>query len=176
MLANVDDTITEGELTTLSDVLPLALPSLRPEPGTRARMLELVAGPLRFAPFAGRVARLFAIDPNAADEALVRIVDESAWMEGPVTGFFLAPAFVGASLAGASAAFIRARAGVTFPRHRHIGDETVLVLQGIFQDSDVPPARAGQYVHKSSGSSHDFTVPEGADCICAYLTLGGIEF
>jgi hypothetical protein len=175
MSPHVDELIPNSALGMLSDVLPLALPSMRPLDATRDRILEAVSGRLRFAPFTGRVARLFAIDAAEAYEALTRIADEDAWIQGPAPGFSLAPIQVGMGLAGASGAFIRARAGVQFPRHKHLGDETVLVMQGVFEDSDGVSAGAGDLVRKASGSTHDFTIPEGPDCVCAYLTLGGIE-
>jgi anti-sigma factor ChrR (cupin superfamily) len=42
----------------------------------------------------------------------------------------------GSATAGADVGFVRITAGTTFPPHRHLGEEHVLVLQGSYQDSD----------------------------------------
>jgi anti-sigma factor ChrR (cupin superfamily) len=44
----------------------------------------------------------------------------------------------------ADAGFVRVAAGTVFPLHRHVGDETVLVLQGSYSDSDGAVVRAGE--------------------------------
>ncbi len=172
---HVDDLLSDDALGLLSELLPRALPWPRPSSRVRSALLDQVGGKLRFFPFASRVARMFHLEEAAAERLLTQLVDDSAWIEGPIPGFYLSPAFVGPTLPGATAAFIKAIPGVRFPHHKHVGDETILVMQGLFQNGDGRVSGPGEVVFQPSGSSHDFLIPEGMDCVSAYLTLGGIE-
>jgi len=78
----------------------------------------------------------------------------------------------GPATAGADVGFVRVDAGTTFPPHRHLGEEHVLVLQGSYQDSDGSSARAGDLVHMPAGSAHTFTAGPDTDLIYAVVVHG----
>jgi len=68
-----------------------------------------------------------------------------------------------------------ARPGAVQPRHRHHGDENVLVLQGAFRDERAT-YRAGDVCHSRAGSAHhDETVVGDEDCVCFVVTYGAVE-
>ena len=55
----------------------------------------------------------------------------------------------GPATEGAIVGFIKLAPGTSFPTHTHLGDETVLVVQGAFRDSEGEEARAGDTAHRS---------------------------
>ena len=80
----------------------------------------------------------------------------------------------GPACAAADVGFVRVAAGTTFPLHRHLGDEHVLVLQGTYVDSDGSHYRPGDLAFKPEGSSHEFTAGPDQDLI--YVTVfHGVE-
>jgi len=59
------------------------------------------------------------------------------------------------------AILIRYEAGATIPRHRHIGDEQIFVLQGSVAD-DTGVCTAGNYARRPPGCVHTVVSPNGA--------------
>jgi len=81
---------------------------------------------------------------------------------------------------GRTLALIRMAPGCGYPRHRHNGAETVLVVQGGYRD-ELGSYLAGQFVHYPDGSSHSPIALNGAgpsdgasDCILLALAAEGI--
>lgn len=61
--------------------------------------------------------------------------------------------FLGAEASANRAVLIAMDAGCAYPRHRHLGDEEVLVLAGSYRDA-AGEYRAGQYLLNPAGSIH----------------------
>ena len=59
-------------------------------------------------------------------------------------------------------------------RHRHLGDELILVLQGGLRD-DRGRYHAGDVCHSREGSIHTEEVLPGEDCLCYVVYYGGLE-
>ena len=167
-----------SELAATSEALSLlavALPPVRPPshaPALRARLLLSARGPARFAPFIDRLARLIDVAADRARELLASLERPETWLPslGPNVALVHLPG--GPAVAGADVGFVRVAAGTTFPPHRHLGPEQVLVLQGSYTDSDGSSARAGDLVHMPAGSSHHFTAGPDADLIYAVVVHG----
>jgi anti-sigma factor ChrR (cupin superfamily) len=68
---------------------------------------------------------------------------------------------------------VRYAPGATIPRHRHIGDEQIFVLEGSVSD-DTGTCAAGTYARRPPGCVHTVTSPEGA-LVLAVVSGGGIE-
>ena len=62
--------------------------------------------------------------------------------------------------------------GATIPRHRHLGDEQIFVLQGAVSD-DVGTCTAGNYARRPPGCVHTVTSREGA--LVLAITTGATE-
>jgi anti-sigma factor ChrR (cupin superfamily) len=62
---------------------------------------------------------------------------------------------------GHKAALIRYMPGAVIPRHRHIGDEQIWVLEGAVAD-DSGVCVAGNYARRPPGCVHTVTSPAGA--------------
>jgi anti-sigma factor ChrR (cupin superfamily) len=78
---------------------------------------------------------------------------------------------------------IRMDPGCGYPRHRHLGIEDVLVLQGGYRD-ELGEHRAGAYLRYPAGSTHapvalgDPARPPGPDnpsCLLFAIARGGVE-
>jgi len=83
---------------------------------------------------------------------------------------------------GAGTVLIRMEPGAGYERHRHVGFEEVLVLQGGYRD-EFGEHRRGDHVHYDDGSEHapvalgDPSRPAGEDnpaCVL-FAVAGGIE-
>jgi anti-sigma factor ChrR (cupin superfamily) len=70
-------------------------------------------------------------------------------------------------------ALLRYRPGATVPRHRHLGDEHVYVLEGAQQD-EAGRYPAGSYVRNAAGSAHSVSSPEG--CLVLIHWTGRLDF
>lgn len=166
-------------------LLALALPTEPPPTALRTGLLTAVAEEQkrreqeaergRFAPFIDRVARFFDVTGERARGLVALLDDPLAWMPGPARGVELIHIDAGARFAAADAGFVRMAPGARFPRHRHIGQELGLILEGGFTDEDGSVLRAGELHSRAAGTTHDFVaLPEG--CLFAALVDGGIEF
>lgn len=152
--------------------LALALPPLRPGAGARERLLraaaEEQATPL--VGLAGRVAALFHVTVEQAQQVLRRVRDPAAWTPGPGQGIELI--HVEGGPAGAEASLVRVQPGVRFPSHHHLGPERGLILQGACLDSDGTLYQAGDDVKHPAGTSHDFLAMPGEACLLAVVAFG----
>jgi anti-sigma factor ChrR (cupin superfamily) len=166
------------ELAVLDQVyaaLPLALSPEPPPAGLRERILQ---GASRVSRFDGLVARVAGMLDHAADKAreLLALIDDAAvWVGGPAASrlIHLPP---GPAVAGANCGFVHVPAGESFPFHRHLGDEHVLVLQGSFRDeSNGRVLRKADEAQMPAGSAHTFTALSGADLIYLVVLRGGLE-
>ena len=151
-----------------------ALPPIAPSAELRARVLSDAAGSGRFERFAASVAKILDVGIEQARAFLDRLDDPSVFSaELPGISFYWVPG--GPCVANAVRGFLRVKAGVEFPDHEHLGEETVLVLQGSFYD----PARdltvrAGDIDIMPASSSHAYRIPaEGVDLLMLSVTQVG---
>lgn len=144
-----------------------------PSPGLRAALLQAVAGPW-WAPFARRARALLDLDDDATVALFAAVSAPDRWQAGPGDGVELFHIDAGPALAGAITGFVRLAPGARFPHHRHVGHETVLVLEGGFVD-DGRVCAAGEEVTMPPGSDHDVVAgPQG--CLYLAVVLEGLAF
>jgi putative transcriptional regulator len=73
------------------------------------------------------------------------------------------------------ACLIWADAGAVHPRHRHLGEEDILILRGRLRD-ERGTYGPGQVCRSRRGEIHSETITTDADCVCfAVYYDGGIE-
>ena len=107
-----------------------------PSPESLTRLQSAVATPpQRYAPFYDRVAELFDLPKEAVVAELARLAAPNAWRFAGLPGVRNVAVQAGPRTAGAETVFARFDPGTRFPRHRHTGVETVLVLEGEYEDS-----------------------------------------
>jgi anti-sigma factor ChrR (cupin superfamily) len=152
-----------------------AAPPLEMSPELRARVLAST-GPSRFAPVRDKLAALFDLGREATDALLDTLDYNSTWKAGPLPGLRLARGQAGPAHEGSYAGFLRLQAGMRFPAHRHVGDESLLVLTGGLRLSSGRVMHAGDREDSAPGSTHDLVILDDEECIVAVVQHGGIEF
>ncbi|MCB9787626.1 MAG: hypothetical protein H6744_13170 [Deltaproteobacteria bacterium] len=146
------------------------LDPVQPSASLRGRLLESAGATDRFARFTDAIARLLDLGADAARRVMAHIDDPSRWLDGPGPARSCWVSH-GPSLAGTITGFVRLPAGETFPEHTHLGDEQMLILQGVCVDGvDGTESRPGDLRTQQAGSSHDFRVPAGGPELL-YLTV-----
>lgn len=76
---------------------------------------------------------------------------------------------------GDAAVLVRMDPGCAYPRHRHVGDEEVFVLQGGFRD-ERGEHRMGEFRRFEAGSIHaPIAFADGPPCVLFSIAHGGIE-
>jgi putative transcriptional regulator len=160
--------------------LAVSLPPERPEPTARTNLLMSLSDdpqpPRRLASVVERVAGFFEVSIERA-RALLALIDEpAAWTRGPADGVNLIHLEAGPRYAGVDAGFVRLAPGATFPYHRHVGGELVLLIEGSFTEDDGTVVRAGEGQDLAADTSHSFTAPPEAGCILAVLIWEGLDF
>jgi len=165
----------EAEAAETLSSLAVALPPAPLPPGLRDRLLASARGPARFAPFIDRLARMVDLAGDRVQTLLASLADPATWQPTPGPNIHLVHFDGGPACAAADAGFVRVAAGTMFPPHRHVGAETVLVLQGSYRDSGGDDVRAGDTVTMPQDSRHHFTAGPDADLIYAVVVFGGIE-
>ena len=75
---------------------------------------------------------------------------------------------------GVTACLVWARPGARHGRHRHHGDENVLVLQGTLQD-ERGAYGPGEICRSRTGSSHTEQAVGDVDCVCFVVYYGALE-
>jgi hypothetical protein len=151
-------------------------PEARPAPSVRARLLDDLDGDRYFA-HVDRVADLLDLDAGKARALLRSLDDPRAWEPGPIPRTAqLHVLDAGPRVRGAYTGFSRIEAGVAWPRHRHLGQETMLVLAGGFRELDGHETHAGESLVMPRGSEHSFIVFDAEPCISAVVAFGGVEF
>jgi anti-sigma factor ChrR (cupin superfamily) len=75
---------------------------------------------------------------------------------------------------GVRSVLVRGMPGVVVPRHRHLGDEDILVLRGALRDGRAV-YRPGDLCHSAQGSVHSEEVVGDEECVCFVVYYGGHE-
>jgi putative transcriptional regulator len=75
---------------------------------------------------------------------------------------------------GLTACLVWGRAGARHPRHRHLGDEVILVLRGRISD-ERGSYGPGEVCRSEAGSVHTEQADPREDCLCYVLYYGPLE-
>ncbi len=125
-----------------------ALPPAAPAANARERLLRLARAPRSLA----------ELPPGPWDE----------WAPG------LRARVVEEEPTGVRSVLVRGLPGVVVPRHRHLGDEDILVLRGALRDGRAV-YRPGDLCHSAPGSVHSEEVVGDEECVCFVVYYGGHE-
>lgn len=173
-----DGTTTEKDMLYAAEALAAIAATLTPVPASdegRLRLLSAVsARPERYAPLFTRVAALFDASVERARQLLTEIADRARWVPGPLPGTELFHLEGGPAVVTADAGFVRLLPNLPFPRHRHLGEERVLIVEGGYRDDAGKLYLPGDLHVMQPGSAHAYTVlPQG--CTLALVLYQGIE-
>jgi hypothetical protein len=151
------------------------LAPLPPPPGGRARLLAALDSAERFRVFLGPLCDVVDLPEDVMRRHLALVDDGGAWVMGPVPGLYLTHFQPGPRLSSVDvdAGFVRVSAGQTIPRHRHLGPEVALVLEGTLWEDGVAYL-PGRLVKRGTGSVHGFKAGRERDLLLA-VTHCGVE-
>ncbi len=139
------------------DALTLGLEPSTPSASLRERLFGALNTTARFMPFLDRMMRIFDLPEEQAKIELGTIDAPGDWdalSEGVQVRDFEA----GEACGEAHGGLVRIEPGHAFPRHSHVGEETVLVLQGRLEDDEGNAYRAGDTIVSRDGTSHELRV------------------
>jgi hypothetical protein len=149
---------------------------LVPPRGLRAQILAAASETPRLARFAPLVARLADVDASTATALLARVDDDNAWETGLLPGIASFWVDGGPKAQGAIRGFVRIDVDAAFPEHEHLGDEAVLVLQGILEDSSGRVFQPGDIALARAGTRHGYRPrPGGTDLLIFSVVKDGIR-
>ncbi len=166
------------EVERVCGSLALSLDPVAPSAATRDRLLgAIAAGTERFAPFVERLCDMYDLEAGRIRELLGAIDDPAAnWRDELCEGFSALHFRGGPREATADCGLVRLKPGMLFPLHRHLGEESALVLQGSFRDLPSNRVyRAGDYGAMPANSTHAYTNHTDEDCIVAVRLHEGME-
>lgn len=136
-----------------------------PRPEVRERLLAALRGRERWTFHTPQLARLFALSPDDALDALQRIEAPQAWQPGlalPGSEVLNTPA-----LHAARAVIARLPAGSRIPPHRHTQRELTFILDGELMESGSVSTN-GALIDKAPGSEHPETVVGASHCLVVF--------
>lgn len=167
-----------AELAELEEALSLVAAALPPpalDPSRRDILLEAAHDQTRFQRFVEPLMDMFDAGRAEVQRALGWLADTRRWKPGPMPGIALLYCAPGPKAAGFEVGFIRFAAGLQFPRHRHLGKNTELVMEGEFLDQDTGVVHtSGDLIVKEEGSIHSFKVSDDEPCLLG-VRFPGLE-
>ncbi len=165
----------ESELDpNVLDALALSLPTARVPASLKDRLLSLAGGKERYLPFLDRIISIFDLGEPVARDHLYSVDDAEAW-EDMLPGVRFRDFECGPAVGEAHGGLVRLAPGEVFPMHQHVGQETVLLLQGTLEDDHGKRFHAGDTVVSADGSQHEVRNVGDDEVIYAALVVA-IQF
>jgi quercetin dioxygenase-like cupin family protein len=156
----------------LDRLCDLIAPAAPPPRALQRLMHTIEALPLRYAPFFEQLAELWDLPEADVVALLERAEDPRIWRKVPLFPVRLIEVMGGPKTHGAETLLVRFEASGTVPRHRHPGPETLLVLEGMYEDSLGRVVRAGDLHQMAPGTEHAVFIGKQGPCVAATLQWG----
>jgi putative transcriptional regulator len=141
----------------------------------RGRLLGSLGHLNRFAAYAPALAELLDRPLHETRRDLFDLSRTNEWEMELLPGMRIHPLRVGPAKAGSMALLACFAPGTGVPPHRHLGRETIQVLQGAFEESGGRVIGPGDALVSEVGSGHAMRIVGDVDCLCAILNEGPIE-
>src|SRR5262249_35203132 len=126
--------------------------------------------------FTDRVAQLFDLPLERAESLLESLDDAKSWQPGIGAGNELVFVPRGPRRVNAETGFVRLEPNISFPRHRHLGEETSPLLSGsVLEQPTGRIFRAGDELVLPAASEHAFS-SLGEGCLFAVAVEEGVTF
>lgn len=176
-----DELSLEGLDPELLALIGASSPPVAPPTSLRSRLIDAVTSSdprVALAGFSERLQRLYDLSPSQVDDVLAAISRPGDWqpyVEGVTLHHFDPGPRELAAAPRVDAGLVRFPRGLAYPRHRHLGDETMLILAGgLVEDDTGRRAVAGDILHMGPGTVHGFRILPREDCIAAVLLYDGL--
>ncbi len=159
------------EIQETLNTMALSVSPLQPGPRLRERILASIEPSTRFEGFTERFAELFDLDRKESRRLLAKIDQSQAseWASSIFPGVRLLKFPGGPRVADATCGLISIKANTIFPRHRHRGEERVLVLQGRARENTGRLFQPGDLLISEPESEHAFMTLGPGPCVLAVL-------
>jgi anti-sigma factor ChrR (cupin superfamily) len=129
--------------------------------------------PVRYAPFYGRLATLWELGEADVVRELERARHPGHWRRTLLPG--LRTFQVSSRSSSGRSRLLSFAPGLTFPSHRHQGQERVLVLEGSYRDDQGAVVEPGDEQLMLPGSTHSLFILGDKPCVAA-VSERGISF
>lgn len=156
------------------ETLTAALPRFPLPDSLLARIQADTSRAGRLRRFAATVASLLDVTAAKAADLLDLAADPTSYGPGMVHGMSLLHVSGGPAVSRAITGFVRLEGGIHFPEHLHLGQESVLVLQGRFVE-DGRVVGPGDVATQPAGSSHAFHALPGPDLVYLAVVQDGLR-
>ena len=172
------ESASDAELTDTAEALGVLATAIEREPASaeaRRRLLAAAsASDERFAPFFERLSELFDLGVDAVRRVLTKAADGAAWQPGPMPGVELFHFEGGPRVAAADNGLVRLAPGLPFPKHRHLGTERILLIEGAYVDDAGRLWQAGDLHVSGPDVVHAYRVTDDGPCVLALSLEDGI--
>jgi quercetin dioxygenase-like cupin family protein len=106
-----------------------------------------------------------------SEKVIVRSAyDDNGWTESGMPGITIKPLYSN-SVLGTQTALVRLAPGTHYPKHRHVGTEECLVMEGVLRMDDITLTAGDFVVNKDGEIHHDTWTDEG----CLLLLSGSLH-
>lgn len=140
------------------------------------RLLGAVAElPLRYAPFFAQLSALWQVPEELVVSELTRAKRAKSWQSTLLPGLKTFELVLEGRPDGERARLLHFAPGLRFPKHRHRGPESVLVLEGSYADASGLEVRAGDMQSMPADSEHELCILGTLPCVAA-VSEHGVEF
>lgn len=167
------DPALAAELEELRDAASLIAAPVTPPPSVKLRLMASI-GAGRFEKFSERCAKLFDVTVEKAREFLGLIDRPASWDERGA-GIGLVHFDGGPACAAADCGFVRIDPGCMFPWHKHLGEETSVILVGTLLDNAGRRFGPGDEYIASETSEHAIKCEGSEPVIFAVRAFNGID-
>ena len=158
----VSDQSVSDQVVSDAIVKPMQLTDFS---SARSRLLDQITALGPYSLYRDEMAAILGGSKEALAQELEAMPHPDTWMDGPIPRCRLYGCTAAAGPRDAIRTLVLMESGSHFPKHEHLGDETVLILQGTLLHEDGKIYRPGAVLRMAKGTSHAFDVPEGLDLI-----------
>ena len=167
------DPALAAELAAYRDAASLIAAPVAPPPNIKARLMASIGGG-RFDRLSDRLAKLFDVTVDKAREFLGLIDRPASWDERGA-GIAFVHFAGGPACAAADCGFVRIDPGCVFPWHKHLGEETSVILAGRLVDHGGRQFGPGDEYVAGETSEHALRCEGTEPVIFAVRAFNGIE-
>jgi len=147
----------------------------RPPADLRSRILQDVSAIAPYSLYHHDMAGVLGGTEAGLRKELASMPHPSTWTAGPIPRCRLFPCVAESAPRDAIRTLVLMESGSHFPMHEHLGDETIVIVQGSMQLEDGQVHRPGDVLRMAAGTSHAFDVPTGLDLIYLALVDRGLQ-
>ncbi len=171
----LSEAVSGDERLDAAEVLALSTEAVPASTELRERLERSLDATHRFDDLESVVAEIADLPIDRARALLLSIdAPGTHWDPGPAEGIELLHFEGGPKVRDAVTGVVRHAPGARFPEHDHVGEETVLVLQGECIDDDGAIYRTGDVAPRGPGAPHAYRATGPLPLLTLAIVHGGV--